>query len=386
MKIAQITTSDMSIRYLLMNHLLAMQKAGFQVVAICNPGEHIPEIEKAGIRVIAVRMIRAITPLADLQSFVQLARVLRKEKPTIVHTHTPKAALLGQYAALFTRVPIKVHTIHGLYFPGHMSSRTRAFYVWLERLTMQFADLVLSQNPEDIPVAVQEKIARSDRITLLGNGIDLARFDPARVNPNRLASLKREIGLQEGDQIVGIVGRVNREKGYLEFFDAAQKISARVPSARFLIVGPIEPEKFDALDPVALARARGIESRVIYLGFRPNMPELYSLMDVLVLPSHREGFPRAPMEASAMGKPVVATNIRGCRQTVSDGKTGFLVPLRDANALADAVIKLLCDEPCAHTMGAAARQFALENFDERKVIQRTLDAYRELLVKKRLSS
>lgn len=384
-KVIHVSTSDMSIGVLLRNQLLRFRDAGYDVVAVCTAGPYVPEIERLGIRVVPVPMIRSITPGADLRALAELYRVFRRERPDIVHTHTPKAALLGQYAAVAARVPIRVHTIHGLYFPGHMTRRTRPLFVALERLTMRFAHLNLSQNPEDIPVAIQERICHPDRIEFLGNGIDLSRFDPASVHAARVEELRTELDLPpRGDvRIVGIVGRVNREKGYLEFFDAAARVARSASDVRFLIVGPVEKEKANALDPVALTREYGLTGRVVYAGLRSEMAELYSLMDVLVLPSHREGFPRSPMEASAMGRPVVATDIRGCRQVVVDDETGFLVPPRDPEALAEAILRLLDDPARMMRMGRAARAHALANFDEQRVVDRTLAAYGRLLHSRR---
>jgi glycosyltransferase involved in cell wall biosynthesis len=243
---------------------------------------------------------------------------------------------------------------------------------------MAFAHLVLSQNPEDVPVAVEERICRADRIRLLGNGIDLSRYDPARVSAAQVDGARAEAGIAPDDKVVGIVARVNREKGYEEFFAAARSIAAREPRARFVVIGPVEREKANHLEPEALAREAGVLDRLAYLGTRHDMPVLYRMMDVLVLPSHREGWPRAPMEAAAMGVPTVATDIRGCRQTVRHGETGLLVPARDPRALADAVVRVLSDPVAAREMGAAARAFAVQAFDERDVVERTLHAYRDL--------
>lgn len=378
-KIAHVSTSDMTIGVLLLNQLISLRDAGFDVVAVCSPGPYVKEVQAAGIRVIPIPMVRALTPGADLRALASLVRAFRQERPAIVHTHTPKAGLLGQYAALLARVPLRVHTIHGLYFPGHMRPGTRRFYVWLERITMRFARLSLSQNPEDMPVAITEGICRADRISYLGNGIDLCRFHPDRVDPDRVASLRRELDIPASQKVVGIVARVNREKGYLEFFAAAARIAAELPETRFLIVGPVEREKFDALDPMQLAQQFGIEANVRVLGLRSDMPELYSLMDVLVLPSHREGFPRSPMEAAALGRPVVATDIRGCRQVVKAGETGLLVPRGDVVALADAVLTILRDPNLAGAMGRAGREHALRHFDETDVVNRTITAYNALL-------
>lgn len=372
----------MSLGVLLLNQLQRLKEAGYDVVAMSNPGPYFGQIEAAGIRAIPATMVRAITPWADVGALARLTRALRRERPDIVHTHTPKAALLGQYAALLAGVPIRVHTIHGLYFPGHMSPRTRPIYVGVERLTMRYAHLSLSQNPEDIPVAIEERICHPDRIRYLGNGIDLSRFDPALLDPAAAVRLRAELGIAPDDQVVGIVGRVNREKGYVEFFQAAARLAERFPRARFLVVGPVEKEKSNALDPLALAAEAGVAERTVYAGLRSDLPDLYGIMDVLVLPSHREGFPRSPMEASAMALPVVATDIRGCRQVVAHGETGYLVPLRDEERLAEAVGTLLADPELARRMGAAGRVRALEHFDERHVIDRTLAAYGELLAAK----
>jgi glycosyltransferase involved in cell wall biosynthesis len=174
-----------------------------------------------------------------------------------------------------------------------------------------------------------------------------------------------------------MVGRLVREKGYLEFFAAARALREQFPAARFVVVGPMENEKQDALGPDT-ARAYGLGEEIQFLGMRSDMPALYAQMDVLVLPSHREGFPRAPMEAAAMGVPTVATNIRGCREVVVAGESGLLVPLRDPPALAAALSRLLREPALRQTMGEAARRRALSHFDEQVVFARVADTYRRL--------
>src|SRR5262249_49804687 len=157
-KIAHVTTVDSSLRYLLLNQIQSIREQGHEVIGISAPGDDVSVLEKAGVRHVAAPMTRAFAPLADLNALFALWRILRREKPTLVHTHTPKAGLLGQYAALLAGVPIRVHTIHGLYFPGSMSPRARLAFVLLERITMLFSRYNFSQNPEDIPVAIREKI------------------------------------------------------------------------------------------------------------------------------------------------------------------------------------------------------------------------------------
>jgi glycosyltransferase involved in cell wall biosynthesis len=368
----------MSLRYLLLNQMRGLQQAGYAVTGISAPGPDVPAIEAAGIRHIPIPITRRLTPWADLVALWRLARVLRRERFAIIHTHTPKAGLLGQYAAVLARVPIRVHTIHGLYFPSHMKSWHRWAYVLLERLTMRFSHMNLSQSAEDIPVAVSERICDPERVRLLGNGIDLASFDPGAQSPERRAATRAALALSGEHKVVGMVARFVAEKGYREMLRAAQIIKRVSPEVRFLFVGPVEADKRDAIDPRLIDELE-LSDVVRFLGHRTDTADLYAVMDVVALPSYREGFPRVPMEAAAMGVPAVVTDVRGCRQTVTHGVTGFRVPVRDAEALAAALLDLLGDADKRAAFGRAAREKAIAEFDERVVVARVEDAYRQLL-------
>jgi glycosyltransferase involved in cell wall biosynthesis len=383
--VAHVAAADMSLRYLLLNQMRSLQGAGYQVTGISAPGPDVATIEAAGVRHMALPITRRIAPLTDLVALWRLYRTLRRERFTIVHTHTPKAGLLGQYAAFLARVPVRVHTIHGLYFPGHMKPRHRWAYVLLERMTMLVSHLNLSQSAEDIPVAIAEKMCDPRRIRLLGNGIDLTTFDPATQSPERREATRAALGLDASHKVVGMVARFVAEKGYREMLRAAQIIERAVPDARFLFVGPVEAAKGDGLDPRLVDRM-GLTDVVRFLGNRTDMADLYAAMDVLALPSHREGFPRAPMEAAAMGVPTVATDIRGCRQAVTPGVTGYLIPPRDADALASALLDLLRNDAKRLAFGRAARQKALAEFDERVVFATVAEAYGALLAKRELAA
>lgn len=378
MKIAHVTTADASLRYLLLHQMQTIKELGYEVYGISSDGEHVPALEAAGIHHFAAPMTRAITPLKDLRSLVALTRIMRKEKFDMVHTHTPKAGLIGQYAALFAGVPVRVHTIHGLYFPGHMSPRARFLYVMLERITMMFSRHNFSQNPEDTPVAIEEKICAPDRIECVGNGIDISAFDPEKHPPEARRKTRASLGLDDSHLVVGMVARLVAEKGYHEMFEAARIIKEKVPRARFIFVGGFEPAKFDAIKADSLEKY-GIADVAQLLGHRDDIPALCAIMDVFALPSHREGFPRSPMEASTLGIPCVVTDVRGCRQTVDDGVTGKLVPLKDPKALASAIIELLEDDELRARMGKKAREKALAEFDERVVFQKILKTYERLL-------
>jgi glycosyltransferase involved in cell wall biosynthesis len=259
-----------------------------------------------------------------------------------------------------------------------MSQAWRRFYILTERISALCSDVILSQNSEDIQTAIRERICKAQKIKYLGNGIDIGRFDPARLPASSVKSRRAELGLPEGAPVVGFVGRLVAEKGLLELFAAARLVRERVPDVHFLFVGPIEPDKADAVSPAA-AEEYGIAQVCHFTGIRQDMPEMYALMDVFALPSHREGFPRAPMEASAMTVPCVVTDIRGCREAVEHGRNGLLVPLGDVEALAEAIVELLTDRDRAWLMGEEGRRLARERFDERFVFQKVLEEYDRFL-------
>jgi glycosyltransferase involved in cell wall biosynthesis len=379
--VAHVTTISESLEMLLLDQLRAIAATGIRVTGVSAPGGAVAAVERAGIRHLAAPFVRAtrLTPTADLRVIASLARMFRRERFTIVHTHTAKADLYAAIAARLAGVPFVVTTLHGFYFHDLTPEPRRTLFVQLARLGMRACDVVLSQNPEDVETARRERICPPSKIELLGNGVDLERFSPATIDPARVAALRGELGLAPGVPVVGYVGRLVAEKGLVELFEAMRSARARYPEARLLLVGMIDAAKQDAIRPETAAR-HGLADTV-FAGHRRDMPELYALMDVLVLPSHREGFPRTPMEAAAMELPVVATDIRGCRSTVIDGRTGFLVPVRDAPALAEAIATILGDPARARAMGRAGRELAETAFDQRAVFRKVLATYDRLLAR-----
>ena len=377
-RVAHVTTVDLSLRYLLLNQLQRIQAEGYEVVGISADGPDVPVVEAAGIPHFAVPMTRRITPIADLRCLWDLVRIMRREQFDVVHTHTPKAGLLGQLAARIAGVPTVANTLHGFYFHDDTKPWLRRFYIWMERVAANCSDTILSQNREDMATAVAEHIAKPEQLKWLGNGIDVARFDRRRLMDSSLEDLRREIGIDAGAPVIGFVGRLVEEKGILDLLQAATTVIEAIPNAQLLIVGPYDEEKPDALRP-DVAERYGVAANCRFVGMRNDMPELYALMDVLVLPSYREGFPRAPMEASAMGVPSMATDIRGCREAVVHGENGLLFPVGDADALAQSLIELLQDDERRARMGETGRRIAEDRFDEQKVFDRVLSEYERLL-------
>jgi ribosomal protein S18 acetylase RimI-like enzyme len=249
----------------------------------------------------------------------------------------------------------------------------------LEAIAARFSDVELHQNEEDLAFCRRTRILPRRKGSLLGNGVDLDRFDRSKVDQGARARLRAEFGAEDDDIVVGMVGRLVSEKGYPELFEAATKLG---DGYVVVVVGPDDPEKSDALPPGAVENAKAAGVR--FLGMRTDMEDLYSAMDLFVLPSHREGFPRAAMEAAAMGLPVVATDIRGCRQVVDDGINGLLVPVMSPDALAAAIRKIGDDPESREEMAAASARIARQRFDENVVVDIVMEAYRKGLIAKGL--
>ncbi len=378
-RLCVVTAADLTMSSLIFAQLKAAQNSGYVVHGICTRGDYFGRLVSAGIKMHPVTIKRKISPLSDLRAMWQMYRYFKVEKIDIVHTHTPKCSLLGQLAAKLAGVPVIVNTVHGFYFHEYMKPAARKFYITMERIAAKCSSVILSQNPEDIQTAVELGICRPEKIKLLGNGVDLSKFDPSRFNGDFKRQMRDRLGIPQNAIVVGIIGRLVREKGFLELFEALRNIIVKKDNVWLVIIGPEEPEKPDRISGRTF-QEYGIEHRTRWLGSRDvdEIPQCLACMDIYALPSWREGFPRSAIEAAAMGLPIAATNIRGCRQVVWDGLNGFLVPLRDVAALEKALNQLIEDENLRRKMGKAGFDRARAEFDEKRVCQIVIETYNNL--------
>jgi glycosyltransferase involved in cell wall biosynthesis len=369
--VMHLTTVDSSLRYLLRAQLTAVRDRGGDAVGVSAPGPDVDSLRRDGIRHVSLTAsTREMDPLADLRAAAQLWRILRQERPDVLHTHNPKPGLYGRVVGRLARVPIVVNTNHGLYATEDDRRLRRTVVLALEAVAARFSHAELIQNPEDLEVLVRRRLNRRSRTRLLGNGVDLDRFRPGILPPVERAALRAELGAGPSNVVVGMVGRLVAEKGVLELLAAARLFDDRYVVA---VIGPDDPAKSDALDP---GTVRGAEAAgVRFLGLREDVDRLYGAMDLFVLPSWREGFPRAAMEAAASGLPVIATDVRGCRQVVDHEVTGLLVPVRDPDALSKAIHAVGEDPTTRAAYGAAGAAKARREFDERRVVRTVLDTY-----------
>lgn len=379
-RVAQVTTIDMTLRFILRGHLQRLRDEGFRVTAISAPGPWTADLEAEGVHHIPwSHATRAWDPVADARAFFELLRIFRRERFDLVHTHTPKAGVMGRVAARLAGVPCVVSSIHGLYATPEDPLRKRIPVLALERTAAWFSDLELYASEEDLAWARRIGLVKASKSQFLGNGVDLQRFDPSAIPEDRLVGLRQQLGIPERALVVGTVGRLVAEKGYRELFAAARVVRELNPNTRFVVLGAPDRDKPDVIREEEIERAK---DDVIFTGWVDDVRDLLGLMDVFVLPSWREGQPVSAIEAAAMGKPLVLTDIRGCREVVRDGVEGLLVPPRDPARLAEAISHLIQDPALRHRLGRAARERARARFDQNRIADRLVAIYRKLLVLK----
>jgi glycosyltransferase involved in cell wall biosynthesis len=376
--VLHLATVDVSVRHLLLPQLRFLQGAGYNVAVASNPGPGATAAEEAGITFLPVPMARKLLSPGHVRTLRRLVRLLRTRDVGLLHVHTPVAATLGRVAAWLAGTPVVFYTAHGFYFHEYTPARYRGPLMALEWLLGRTTDHLFTQSAEDLETARRHGITRVENSSYLGNGVDVEAF--AAVSAESRDAVRRELGLNE-EVVVAFTGRFVREKGIAELVHAFARVHGDRPGMRLLIIGGALPSDRDPAeaDLAALVARPGIGDAIITTGFTDRVAEYLSAADIFVLPSYREGMPRSILEAMAAGRPVVATNVRGSREEVVDGATGFLAPVRDAERLAK-VIGRLADDPDLRTrMGTAGQARARELFDERHVFDRLLDVYRRYL-------
>ncbi|MEN6626110.1 MAG: glycosyltransferase family 4 protein [Candidatus Sumerlaeia bacterium] len=385
--ILQLCAVDFTARRFLLPLMRAQREAGFDVELACAPGPDIAIIEAEGFVCHPIPFKRSYNLPAHIKAYCELGRLLRRRPFTIVHAHTPIASAIARPCARRAGVPLVIYTAHGFYFHENMKPAVRRAHILLERWAQRYADYLFTQSSEDCETAIAEKIAPAARAETIGNGVDTKRFFPEQFTAEQLAEARRELGIRDGDgPIITMIGRLVREKGYFEFLEAMVLLRKKHPAARALIIGAaLESDHDDAAHGIRGHAARlGLGEGAIFAGLRSDVPRLLAVSDVFCLPSWREGMPRSIIEAMAAGLPVVATDIRGSREEVVPGQTGWIVPLRDAGALAEALGKLAADPENARRMGQAGRRRAVDLYDEARVIERQMVRIRALLEEKGL--
>lgn len=341
---------------------------GYQVVVVSSPE---PELEllaaMPGVRTVALRMTREISPTADVRALREWVRLLRAERPALVLTATPKASLLGMLAARATRVPRRVHYLGGLRLEGERGMSRRILRL-TERLTTACAHVVVVNSPSLARAVLAHRIIRPAKLRTIhpasSHGVDAEHFVPREVDP----LLRDALGLVPSMPVVGFVGRVTADKGVGALVEALRLLHERQVEVQLLVLGSSAERDSQRWVPRLLEHAR-----VVLTGHVDDIRPYVALMDVHVLPSHREGFPNVVLETAAMQVPTVTTRATGAVDSVVDGETGLLVDVDDAAALAAAVEELVADPARRGRMGVAARERIVREFQPEVVVASFVD-------------
>jgi glycosyltransferase involved in cell wall biosynthesis len=315
----------------------------------------------------------------DLKALAKLCRLLRQERPHIVHTHTARAGLLGRLAGRLAGVPIVVHTYHGHVLHGYFSPVKTWLMRSMERTLARMTDQIITVSERVKHELVSYSVAPPTKIAVIPLGFDLNPFLCCQDQKGRF---RHELGVSDGAQLVSIVGRIFPIKNHRLFLDAAARVATREPSARFVIVGDgvLRPEMEHH------ARELGIADQVIFTGWRRDLPRIYADTDILVVSSNNEGTAVSAIEAMAAGRPVIATRVGGLPDLIAEGETGLLVPPGDPGGLAVAVLRLLQDPEAACRMGQRARAMVRERFSVHRLIAAMENLYHQLLAQKGIAN
>ena len=373
-------SSDLSIPAL-MPYCQPLIERGWKITFITPDGPHVDHCRAAGMRWLPLALRRRIHPASDVIGTLQLARYIRRERFEIVHTHNIKTGQIGRVVAAAMRVPLVIHTIHGMAYSMDTPPLRRSAHALLERIASLGCDMVLSQSREDRDTYLKTNVIDPARLVVIGNGVDLAKFDPAVAGASRGVT-REALGVGPEDILFLSAGRLIVEKGFLELFEATARARERDPRIRLAVAGDLD-QRADTLDATTLERARA--QGVLLLGRRNDMPQLYAASDAVVLASWHEGVPRVLMEGAAMGKPLIATDACGCREVVEPPANGLLFPLRDAGALARAMLTLATDDALRARLGRENAAQARERYAIGRSVAIVNGIYDDLLAREALA-
>jgi len=381
-KLIRVTTVPLSLKVLLRQQLQFMS-AHYDVVAVSSPGKLLEDVGiNEGVRTVPVAMTRAITPLQDLKALWRLYKLFKEERPAIVHTHTPKAGLLGMLAARLANVPTRLHTVAGLPLMENKGIKRKVLEI-VEWLTYACATKVYPNSKNLAQFILEHKFCTAHKLSVLGNGssngINTTFFNLSSEIEEQAARLRATLDIKATDFVFLFVGRLVRDKGLEELVNAFTALKKRHGNIKLLLVGPFEPE----LDPLSAQVLGQIQkdSDIINVGFQQDIRPYLAVSQALTFPSYREGFPNVPMQAGCFHLPSIVTNINGCNEIIEDGKNGLIIPVKDAMALENAMERLLTDKTLYQQLSANARSMIVARYDQKFFWNVLLKEYQDQLSK-----
>ena len=384
-KLIRITTVPLSLKVLLKGQLRFMASNGFDVKGVSSEGKELREVhENEGIAVEAITMSRKITPFQDLKSLWEMWNFLRKEKPQIVHTHTPKAGIIGMLAARLAGVPHRLHTVAGLPLMEATGIK-RKILNFVEKLTYSSATRVYPNSKGLYDFILQNNFTQSNKLKIIANGssngIDTAFFSPDQVTEIERVTLREKLNIQPDDFVFVFVGRIVSDKGINELIKAFSELQAaennEPAGIKLLLVGGLEND-LDPLNPETLAEINQNKD-IISVGFQQDVRSFFAIADALVFPSYREGFPNVVMQAGAMGLPSIVSDINGCNEIIIEGENGLIIPSKNVEKLKEKMLTLAKDKNLYTKLKGNSRRMIENRYEQSVVWNALLEEYEGLL-------
>ena len=384
-KLIRITTVPISFKVLLKGQLRFMASNGFDVKGVSSEGEELKEVrENEGIVMEAINMSRKITPFQDLKSLWEMWNFLRKEKPQIVHTHTPKAGIIGMLAARLAGVPYRLHTVAGLPLIEATGTK-RKILNFVEKLTYSSATRVYPNSKGLYDFILQNNFTQSNKLKIIANGssngINTTFFNPEQVTETERVTLREKLNIQPDDFVFVFVGRIVSDKGINELIKAFSELKTaennELTGIKLLLVGGLESD-LDPLNPETLAEINQNKD-IISAGFQQDVRPFFAISDALAFPSYREGFPNVVMQAGAMGLPSIVSDINGCNEIIVEGENGLIIPPKNVEKLKEKMLTLAKDKNLYTKLKGNSRRMIESRYEQSVVWKALLEEYEGLL-------
>lgn len=367
MKICQVCAVDFTLKNFLLPLIDGMKNEGWRVDAVCSHGDYVQGLKEKGYEIKNISIPRNLNPIKIVKSIYLLYKLFKFEKYDVVHTHTPIASIIARLAAKLSGIKLVIYTAHGFYFHDQMPRVKFYIFLYLEKIAALFTNILFTQSLEDALLAVEYNFLPKEKVYHIGNGVDVKKFNPNNFKNSSL--LRLELKIPHDAFVIGCIARLVKEKGLIEFLKSAKEISDSFENVYFVIIGErLQSDHNSNIDRYILAAKKDMGKHIKFLGLREDVPRLLSIMDLYCLPSWREGMPRSIIEAMMMGKPVLATNIRGSREQVINNKTGILVSIKSSLELKNAMIELINNKNMSIEFGIKGRKRALELYNEDKIV------------------
>ena len=379
-KIVRVTTIPLAFEKLLENQL-SFVKSFYDVIAVSSDEKKLKKFAKSqGVKWYSIEMTRKITPIIDLISLFKMYFFIRREKPDIIHTHTPKAGVIGMFAAYIANVPIRLHTVAGLPLLETTGIK-RIILNFVEKLTYKFSTKIYPNSYGLKEIILKNNFTVKNKLKIIGNGssngIDTNYFNPDLISKEQNQILRSNLKIQKTDFVFIFIGRIVGDKGINELVEAFNLFSKETSKTKLLLVGNFE----DELDPISKSSKNIISNndKIILAGYQNDVRPYFSISDVLIFPSYREGLPNVVLQAGAMGLPSIVSNINGCNEIIENNTNGLVIKVKCIDAIYDAMIKITSDKILFNKLRLNSRDSIKIKYEREALWGMLLNEYEDLI-------